>query len=292
MRKTSRSTLTAGAGLLLVVLAGCTEVGITGRKQLSFVPESYVVSTSLQEYDKIISTSKKSPDAQATAMVQRVGAKIVQAVADYSKAQNQKDPFADYKWEFNLIVDPNVNAFAMPGGKVVVYTGLLPVSQTESGLATVLGHEIAHVYANHGKERMSHELLAQAGEKGLDYVLDKESEQTKSLIKSAYGMGTNVAVLLPYDRKQESEADHLGLVFMAMAGYDPQEAVNFWQRMAAATSQSQQSTFSAFTSTHPTNEKRITDLKGLLPEAQGYYHPAGAPAQKPPAGPTKPPAVK
>jgi predicted Zn-dependent protease len=279
----------AGAALL-VVLAGCSTVPLTGRRQLDFVPNSVVTSMSLQQYDQIVSQSKKSTDAQATAMVQRVGAKIVQAVEDYTKTKGLKDPFAGYKWEFNLIVDPNVNAFAMPGGKVVVYTGILPVVQTEAGLATVLGHEIAHVFADHGGERMSQQLLTQLGEVGLETALKNKPEQTKSLFTSAYGLGTQVGFLLPFSRKQESEADHLGLIFMAMAGYNPQEAVAFWERMAA--SSQGQAKPSAFMSTHPTDEKRIEDLKKLLPEATEYYHPAGAPVQNPPAGPTKPPAVK
>ena len=220
MRKTEGSAVVALVGLLLV-LAGCSEVGITGRKQLSFVPASLVTSMSLQQYDQLIAQSKLSTDAQATAMVKRVGEKIVQAVEEYSKTHSEKDPFAGYKWEFNLIQDPNVNAFAMPGGKVVVYTGILPVTQNEAGLATVLGHEIAHVYAGHGGERLSQSLLTQMGEVGLSAALQKQPEQTKSLFIGAYGLGTQVGFLLPFSRVHENEADHLGLIFMAMAGYDP-----------------------------------------------------------------------
>lgn len=290
MRKTEGSAVIALVGLLLA-LAGCSEVGITGRKQLSFVPASLVTSMSLQQYDQIIAQSKLSTDAQATAMVKRVGEKIVQAVEEYSKTHSEKDPFAGYKWDFNLIQDPNVNAFAMPGGKVVVYTGILPVTQNEAGLATVLGHEIAHVYAGHGAERLSQSLLTQLGEVGLSAALAKQPEQTKGLFVSAYGLGTQVGFLLPFSRKQESEADHLGLVFMALAGYDPQTAVAFWERMAAA-SQGQSQPM-AFLSTHPTNQQRIEDLKKLIPEAMESYHPAGAPVQNPPAGQstTTPPSI-
>jgi predicted Zn-dependent protease len=280
MRKTEGSAIVALAGLL-VVLAGCSEVGITGRKQLNFVPASLVTSMSVQQYDQLISTSKLSTDAQATAMVKRVGEKIVQAVEEYSKAHSEKDPFAGYKWDFNLIQDPNVNAFAMPGGKVVVYTGILPVTQNETGLATVLGHEIAHVYAGHGGERLSQSLLTQMGEVGLSAALQKQPEQTKSLFIGAYGLGTQIGFLLPFSRVHESEADHLGLVFMAMAGYDPHEAVAFWERMAA--SSKGQSKPPAFLSTHPADQKRIDDLNKLLPEAMESYHPAGAPTQNPPA---------
>ena len=287
MRKTSGSTVVALAGLL-AVLAGCSEVPITGRKQLSFVPASLVTSMSLQQYDQLISQSKLSTDAQATAMVKRVGEKIVQAVGEYSKTHSEKDPFAGYKWEFNLIEDKQVNAFAMPGGKVVVYTGILPVTQNETGLATVLGHEIAHVFAGHGGERLSESLLTQMGEVGLSAALQKQPEQTKSLFMGAYGLGTQVGFLLPFSRVHENEADHLGLVFMAMAGYDPHEAVGFWERMAAGSKG--QAKPPEFLSTHPADATRIKNLQNLIPEAMGYYHPGAAPGQKPSTGQTTPEA--
>jgi predicted Zn-dependent protease len=272
MRTTVRLTVWVWAGLA-VMLAGCTEVGITGRKQLNFVPASLVTSMSLEQYNQIVNQSKPSTDAQATAMVQRVGEKIVAAVGEYSKTHGDKDPFAGYQWEFKLFQDPNVNAFAMPGGKVVVYTGILPVTKTEAGLATVLGHEIAHVYAGHGGERLSQSLLTQLGEVGLATALQKQPEQTKSLFVSAYGLGSQVGFLLPFSRKQESEADRLGAIFMAMAGYDPHDAVTFWQRMADAGKG--QSKPPAFLSTHPADATRIKDLQNLLPEALEYYKPAG-----------------
>lgn len=275
---------------LQVVLAGCSQVGITGRRQLNFVPTSVITSMSLQEYDQLMAQSKKSADAQATALVERVGTRIVQAVQEYVKTNGLKDPFAGYQWSFSLIEDPNVNAFAMPGGKVVVYTGILPVTQTEAGLATVLGHEIAHVFADHGGERMSQSLLTQLGAVGLETALKNKPEQTKALFTSAYGMGTQVGFLLPFSRKQESEADHLGLIFMAMAGYQPQEAVAFWQRMAA--SSKGQSKPPAFLSTHPADETRIKDLQNLVPEATQYYHPVGTPTPKPPTSQPAAPAVK
>ena len=296
MRKTEGSAVVALAGLL-VVLAGCSEVGITGRKQLSFVPASLVTSMSVQQYDQLISQSKLSTDAQATAMVKRVGEKIVQAVEEYSKTHSEKDPFAGYKWDFNLIQDANVNAFAMPGGKVVVYTGILPVTQNETGLATVLGHEIAHVFAGHGGERLSQSLLTQMGEVGLSAALQKQPEQTKNLFISAYGLGTQVGFLLPFSRVHENEADHLGLIFMAMAGYDPHQGVGFWERMGA--SSKNQSKPPEFLSTHPADATRIQNLQNLIPEAMEYYRPGGAPTQNVPAGQSKetapsifPPAIK
>jgi predicted Zn-dependent protease len=289
MRKTEGSAVVVWAGLL-IVLAGCSEVGITGRKQLSFVPASLVTSMSLQQYDQLISQSKLSTDAQATAMVKRVGEKIVQAVEEYTKTHSDKDPFAGYKWEFNLIEDKQVNAFAMPGGKVVVYTGILPATQNEAGLATVIGHEIAHIFANHGGERLSQSLLAQMGEVGLSAALQKQPEQTKSLFMSAYGLGTQVGILLPFSRTQENEADRVGLIFMAMAGYDPHVAVSFWQRMSE--SSKGQSKPPEFLSTHPADATRIKNIQDLIPEALGYQKPAGTQEQKKAAAPATTGPVK
>jgi predicted Zn-dependent protease len=279
-----------------MMLAGCSEVGITGRKQLNFVPSSLVTSMSVQQYSQLISQSKLSTDTKANAMVKRAGTKIVQAVEEYSKQHAEKDPFAGYQWEFNLIEDPQLNAFAMPGGKVAVYTGILPVTKTEAGLAAVIGHEIAHVYAEHGGERLSQGLLAQGLGTALDVALQKQPEQTRTLLMSAYGLGTQVGVLLPFSRVQETEADRLGTIFMAMAGYDPQEAVGLWERMAAASKG--QSRPPEFLSTHPAETTRIQKLQQeIVPEAKEYYRPAAAATtsrSKPPAGgqTTVPPAIK
>jgi predicted Zn-dependent protease len=259
MRKTSRSTVVALAGLL-VGLAGCSEVGITGRKQFNLVPASIINSMSLQQYSQFISQSKVSADAQKTAMVKRVGGGIVQAVAAYAEKNLATNPFAGYQWE--------VNAFAMPGGKVVVYTGILPVTQSEAGLAVVVGHEIAHVFAKHGSERMTQGLLIQMGGIAISEALKTQPDATKNLFITSYGMGTQIGVLLPYSRLHEKEADRLGLIFMAMAGYDPHEAVTFWQRMAA---QSKGSKPPEILSTHPADETRIRILQELIPEAMGYY---------------------
>ncbi len=296
MRKTSRSTLVALAGLL-IVLAGCSEVGITGRKQLNFVPTSLVTSMSIQQYAQLISESKLSTDTKTNAMVQKVGGTIVQAVAEYSKTHSEKDPFAGYQWEFKVIEDPQVNAFAMPGGKVAVYTGILPVSKSEAGLAAVIGHEIAHVYAEHGGERLSQGLLAQGLGTALDVALQKQPEQTRSLFMSAYGLGAQVGVLLPFSRVQETEADRLGTIFMAMAGYDPHEAVGLWERMAAASQGKARPP--EFLSTHPAEATRIKKLQEeFVPEAMEYARKAG---QNKPAATTSqlappptifPPAIK
>ena len=289
MRKTLGSTIMALAGLP-VVLAGCSEVGITGRKQLNFVPTSMVTSMSIQQYSQLISESKLSTDAKTNALVRRVGERIVQAVAEYSKTHSETDPFAGYQWEFNVIEDPQVNAFAMPGGKVAVYTGILPVAQSEGGLAAVIGHEIAHVYAEHGGERLSQGLLAQGLGTALDVALQKQPEQTRSLFMSAYGLGAQVGVLLPFSRVQETEADRLGTIFMAMAGYDPQEAVGLWERMAAASQGKARPP--EFLSTHPAEATRIKKLQEqFVPEAREYARKAAATGQSLPSAQSKPPSA-
>lgn len=274
MRKAASPVVAALLGLVFG-LAGCAEVGITGRKQLNFVPDSIINSMSIQQYSAFINESRLSADAAKTAMVKRVGERIRVAVDQYCKEHADSDPFAGYEWEFNLVEDPNVNAFAMPGGKVVIYTGILPVTQTEAGLATVMGHEIAHVFAKHGSERMSQQLLVQLGSVALSTALKDQPEATQSIFVSAFAVGSQVAVLLPYSRKHEYEADRLGTIFMAMAGYDPHEAVTFWQRMSALKGEG--ASTPAFLSTHPADASRIKKLQELMPEAMEYYKPASKP---------------
>lgn len=276
MRKAANPVVAALLGLLFV-LAGCAEVGITGRRQLNFVPDSIITSMSAQQYSEFISQSNVVTGTPEAEMVQRVGARIEAAVNQYCKEHCDEDPFEGYKWEFNLVQDPNINAFAMPGGKVVVYTGILPVTQNEAGLATVMGHEIAHVFAKHGSERMSQQLVVQLGGVALSTALKNQPEATQSIFTSAFTVGSQVGLLLPYSRKHENEADHLGLIFMAMAGYDPQEAAAFWQRMAAS---SGGKSTPEFLSTHPATETRIKNLQELVPEAMEYYQPAGQTGQK------------
>ena len=256
---------------LLFVLAGCSEVPITGRRQLSLVPSSMVTSMSVQQYSQFLSENQVSTDTQNVAMVKRVGQRIVAAVDTFCKEYCDEDPFAGYEWEINLIEDKQVNAWAMPGGKVVIYTGILPVAENEAGLATVMGHEIAHVFAAHGQERMSQGLLVQMGGIALSVALEEKPEATKNLFMTSYGLGSQVGLLLPFSRLHESEADRLGLIFMAMAGYDPHEAVGFWERMAAAKGDAAQPP--ELLSTHPADQTRIEKLKELIPEAMEYYKP-------------------
>jgi predicted Zn-dependent protease len=258
--------------IFALVIASCSSVPVTGRKQFNIIPESQMLSMSFSQYTDFLKTNKVSTNQEQTALVRRVGERIQHAVERYMSEKNLSDKIKDYKWEFNLVENKEVNAWCMPGGKVVVYTGILPVTQDETGLAVVLGHEIAHAIAEHGGERMSQGLVAQFGGMALEEALKNKTEATKNLWMSAYGVGAQYGALLPYSRLQESEADHMGLIFMAMAGYDPQQAVTFWGRM------SQQAGGQAppeILSTHPADETRIADLKKLMPEAMQYYQKQG-----------------
>jgi predicted Zn-dependent protease len=251
-----------------VILAACSTVPITGRKQLSLIPQSEMLSTSYTQYGEFLKTNKVSSNAQQTALVRNIGVRIQKAVETYFAQKGLSDALKDYRWEFNVVENQEVNAWCMPGGKVVVYTGILPVTKTEAGLAVVMGHEIAHAVAEHGSERMSQELIAQLGGAALSTALQNSPEKTKSIWSSVYAVGAQYGALLPFSRIHESEADHLGLVFMAMAGYDPNEAVTFWTRMAQS---SGGASVPEFMSTHPSDETRIADIKKGIPEAMQYY---------------------
>lgn len=267
MKHAVKSKLVVLCGLLLL-LSGCTEVAITGRKQFNLVPDSMMNSMAFQSYSEFISQSKLSKDFSKTQMIKRVGSRIQKSVEQYCTQNGISDQLQGYQWEFNLIEDDSLNAWAMPGGKMVVYTGLLEVTRTEAGLATVMGHEIAHAFAKHGAERMTQGLIVEMGGTALSKALANKPAQTQNLFKQSYGIGTQVGVLLPYSRVHESEADHLGLIFMAMAGYNPNEAVAFWQRMSAAKKGAQPP---EFLSTHPADSTRIRNIQSLIPEAMQYY---------------------
>ena len=256
------------AACALLVTVSCSTVPITGRSQLNLIPGNSMLSMSLTQYDTFIKDHKLSTNKAQTDMVRRVGVRVQNAVERYFASQGMSSRLASYKWEFNLVEDKQVNAWCMPGGKVVVYTGILPVTQGETGLAVVLGHEISHAIAEHGNERMSQGLLAQFGGMALTEALSSQPAATQQLWMSVYGVGAQYGAILPYSRMQESEADHLGLIFMAMAGYDPNDAVPFWQRMAA---QSGGKAPTEFLSTHPADATRIESIKKLMPEAMRYY---------------------
>jgi len=247
----------------------CSTVAITGRKQLNIIPDTEMLSMSFQQYDEFIRTNKISADVNNTNMVKRIGFNVQNAVQRYFAENNMADRLNGYNWEFNLVENPDVNAWCMPGGKVVVYTGILPLTQDEAGLAVVMGHEVAHAIAEHGGERMSQILLTQLGGIALSEALGSQPQQTRDLWLGVYGLGAQVGILLPYSRTHESEADRLGLVFMAMAGYDPNVAVGFWERMAA---QKQGQAPPEFLSTHPSDRTRIEDIKKNLPEAMKYFN--------------------
>lgn len=257
---------------LFAAIVACQKVPITGRKQLSLVPESEMISLSLTSYRDFLAKNPPVADSDPNAqMVKNVGRKVSQAVNAFMKEKGLSSRLQGYKWEFNLVNNNEVNAWCMSGGKVVVYSGLLPVTQTETALACVMGHEIAHAVARHGGERMSQGLLQQAGGLALDVALAQKPQLTRDLLLQSYGVGSTLG-LLAYSRTQESEADKMGLVFMAMAGYDPGEAVAFWERMAKTSGGNAPI---ALLSTHPSDAKRIADIKAYLPTARKYYRPSG-----------------
>jgi predicted Zn-dependent protease len=257
------------AGVALSAGMACHRNPITGRNQLSLVSEQQVQSMALTEYKNFLTTNKVAPVTSTDAeMVRRVGLRIADAITRYYTDHGSPDALKGYTWEFNLVESKEINAWCMPGGKVVVYTGLLPVTKNETALAIVLGHEITHAVAGHGRERMSNQLLAQGIQVAGDVALGS-NPTTVNIFNQVYAPTSQVAVLLPYSRKFEYEADHYGLIFAAMAGYDPREAIPFWQRMAALGGQKPP----ILLSDHPADADRIKKLEELMPEALTYYKP-------------------
>lgn len=258
--------------ILLFGIVACTRNAITGRSQLTLVSEQQMEQLSLTQYKQFLTENKVVPASKDSAeMVQRVGRRIANAITEYYKQKGLANNIADYKWEFNLVESKEVNAWCMPGGKVVVYTGLLSVTQNEDALAFVLGHEITHAIAGHGRERMSRALLAQGVQIAGNVALGSDAT-TVNVFNSIYGPTAQLGVLLPNSRTQEYEADHYGLIFAAIAGYNPQEAIPFWTRMMNLSKSSGQTP--TFLSDHPSDASRIEKLKQLMPEALTYYKPA------------------
>lgn len=257
--------------LLLIVsflaIQSCTKVPITGRRQTNLLPENELMAMALTNYNQVLSESKVVATGANAESVKKVGERISKAVTTYMNANGFSKRIANYNWEFKVIEDPTINAWCMPGGKVAFYTGILPLCKDEAGIAVVMGHEIAHAIARHGNERMSQGLLLQMGGVALDVATVNKPQETRQLFQLAYGVGANVGVMLPYSRKHESEADRMGLVFMAMAGYDPNNAPEFWERMSKLGGNKPP----MILSTHPSDEKRIVDLKKNMPEALKYY---------------------
>ena len=259
--------------MVAVVLVSCgttSTVPVTGRKQNLMVSDGEMLSLSTQQYQEFMKTAKLSTDATKTAMVKRVGQNLATAVVNYLNANGMQNDVQNYKWQFNLVADKQANAWCMPGGLIVVYEGILPITQDEASLAIVLGHEIAHAVARHSAEQMSNQIKQQYG------------VQAASALAGVLGVGSNTVAIgqavaasgfnlanLKYSRNHESEADYMGLIFAAMAGYDPSVAVTFWQRMSAASN----SNTAEFLSDHPSDATRIKNIQGWLPEAQKYYKP-------------------
>ncbi|HEX6335091.1 MAG TPA: M48 family metallopeptidase [Flavisolibacter sp.] len=258
--------------LLASAVVACSTNPITGRKQLSLVPEQELHTMANKEYRNFLSSHRVvSPSADRdAAMVRRVGQRVANAVTSYYRQQGLSEALQGYNWEFNLVNDKAANAWAMPGGKVVVYTGLLPITRNEAALAVVIGHEISHAIFRHGNERMSQGLAAQGLGTGLSVALANKPQATQNLFYQAFGIGANVGVLLPFSRKQELEADRYGLIWTAMAGYNPREAVTLWKRMEQMSNNQRPP---EFLSTHPAEGRRIQELERHMPEALKYYKP-------------------
>ncbi len=260
--------------VVVFLMVGCAKNQITGRSQLKLLPEKELQSMATQQYQQFLAENKVvsasvNKDAE---MVRRVGTRIASAITRYLQEQGKSEILDGYKWEFNLIDNKEVNAWCMPGGKVVAYTGLLPVTQNEAALAVVMGHEIAHAIALHGNERMSQGLAQQLGGVALSVAVANKSAETQNLFMTAYGIGSTVGGTLPFSRKQELEADQFGLRFAAMAGYNPQEAIPFWQRMAQAGGGQKPP---EILSTHPSDATRINKMQQYVKEAMPYYKPIG-----------------
>ena len=253
---------------------GCTTNAITGRSQLSLVSESTLQTEAVTQYKSFLSQNKvvSSTANKDAEMVKRVGTRIAAAITKYYKDKGLSSELDGYNWEFNLVDSKEVNAWCMPGGKVVVYTGLLPVTQNEAALSIVLGHEITHAVAHHGQERMSQELVAQ-GVGVVGDVFTSGNSKSNSIFNAVFAPSAQVGVLLPNSRKQEYEADHYGLIFAAMAGYNPREAIPFWERMAKLNAGS---STPEMLSSHPLDSKRIEKLQGYMSEALKYYKPVNS----------------
>lgn len=252
----------------VLFIYACSKVPISNRKQMNLLPESELMTMSLSGYNDFLKENPPLPESDPnTKLVKKVGANISSAVTKYMNDNKLGKRIEGFQWEFNLVNDDAVNAWCMPGGKVMVYTGLLNVTKDETSLALVMGHEVAHAVARHGNERMSQMMMAQLGGVALDVALSQKSNETRAIFGTAYGVGTQVGMMLPYSRLHETEADKMGLIFMAMAGYDPRKAPDFWNRMAAQGGAMPPEILS----THPSDETRQKNLNDFMPEAMKYY---------------------
>ena len=249
------------------LLSSCASVPLAGRKRLMLVSETETLQSSLTEYNSYMSTATKSTSKTGQAQVERVGKRIAAAAEKFMNDNGLSADVANYSWEFTLVKDQEINAFCMPGGKIVVYEGLMPLVGCDDDLAVVIGHEVAHAVARHSSERMSQQLLAQYGAAVIGAAVSQKSEMTQQMASVVYGLGAQYGVMLPFSRKHESEADYMGLVFMTLAGYDPEQAVSFWEKMAASSSTS----IPAILSSHPSDSQRIADIQKRLPKIELKY---------------------
>jgi predicted Zn-dependent protease len=253
---------------LILLMAQCATVPLTGRKQFSIIPSSQILALGNDSYIQILKENKISSNPHYVNTVKTVGHNLSGAVEKYFASKNQSDLLKGYAWEYNVLQSKEVNAFCLPGGKIAFYEGIMPVCIDDNGVAVVMSHEVSHAIANHGSERMSEQMAVQLGGMALDAALQQKPDATRQIAMAAFGAGTTVGVLLPFSRAQESEADELGLYFMAMAGYDPSKAIEFWQRMM----DQNKGAPPEFLSTHPSDQTRIDQLKKHMDKAMQYYN--------------------
>lgn len=259
------------------LLASCSRIPVLKRSQLNLLSESTLTQMADEQYDQVLAQSKVVTNTSESQMVNKVGQRLATATTTFLRDNGHEERVENYDWEFNLIDEDVANAWAMPGGKIAIYTGILPITRDETGLAVVMSHEIAHAIARHGNERMSQMMVAELGGMALQVALSERTEQTQNIFLTAYGVGAQLGVMLPYSRKHELEADKLGLIFMALADYNPQQAAFFWQRMAEQHGGGEPP---EFLSTHPNSETRIQQINDYLPEAMKHYR-QGAGTTKP-----------
>lgn len=256
----------AGILMALVILAGCSSVPLTGRKQVMLVSEQEVLTASLTQYQDFMKDAKLSTNKAQTDQVVRVGKKIAAATEEYLRTNGYADEIKNFSWEFHLVQNPEMNAFCMPGGKIVVYEGLMKIVTSDDELAVVVGHEVAHAVAKHSNERMSQQLLTSYGGALLGVAVSQKSAAVQDAANTVYALGSQVGVILPFSRKHESEADYMGLILMTIAGYNPEVAVHFWEKMSAGGG-----SVPEFLSTHPSGQTRIHDIQKNIPAIEAKY---------------------
>lgn len=258
-----------------MLLTSCGSVPITGRKQLNLVSDSEVLQSSLQSYTSFMSTATVSTQKTQSEQVTRVGQKIAAATESYLKANGMESEVKNFAWEFNLVKSDEVNAWCMPGGKIVVYEGIMKLVSSDAELAVVLGHEVAHAVAKHSNERMSQQMLAQYGAQAVSVLTSGKSSATQAIAQQVYGLGANYGVMQPFSRKHETEADYMGLILMSIAGYNPEVALTFWQKMSAAST----TKVPEILSSHPSDATRIAEIQAKLADVKKKYYVEPTPAK-------------